>query len=75
MKQLKIHTDGKVLVSKDFRNKDIFEKVELTNGIHRKLVDKIRKSFDIMYYSDTKWDKSNSLIIDYAKKEGKLIYS
>lgn len=64
-----------IVVSKDFRGKDIFEKVELVSGIHRELVKKVKKPFDIVYYSDTEWNKGHSLIINAAKKEGKSIYA
>ena len=63
-----------MIVSKDFRNKDIFQRVELTRGIHRKLIDEILKPFDIMYYSDEEWVAGNSLIINAAKEEGIVIY-
>ena len=63
-----------MIVSKDFRNKDIFQRVELTRGIHRKLIDEIMKPFDIMYYSDKEWVAGNSLIINAAKEEGVVIY-
>ena len=63
-----------IIVSKDFRNKDIFQKVELTRGVHRKLIDEIMKPFDIMYYSDEEWIAGNSLIINAAKAEGVVIY-
>ena len=63
-----------IIISKDFRNKDIFERVELTRGIHRELVNRIKKPFDIMYYSDKEWDKGHSLIINAAKEEGEVIY-
>lgn len=63
-----------IIVSKDFREKDIFKRVELTRGIHRKLIDEIMKPFDIIYYSDEEWKKGHSLIINAAKKEGVVIY-
>lgn len=63
-----------IVISKDFRNKDIFERVQLTKDVHWKLVEKIMKPFDIMYYSDEEWDKSSSLIINAAKEKGELIY-
>ncbi|OGS18128.1 MAG: hypothetical protein A3J83_05705 [Elusimicrobia bacterium RIFOXYA2_FULL_40_6] len=59
-----------MVISKDLRNKDIFEKVQLTRGIHRELVKQIRKPIDIMYYSDREWSKNSSLIINTAKTEG-----
>jgi len=63
-----------IVVSKDFRNKDIFEVVYLTKDIHWKLVEYVMKPFDIMYYSDEEWEKGDSLIINAAKKEGDVIY-
>ncbi len=63
-----------IIVSKDFRNKSIFERVELTTGIGRELVKKTMKPFDIMYYSDEEWKKGHSLIINAAKEEGVVIF-
>ena len=63
-----------IIVSPDFRNKDIFEKVKLTTGIGRELVKRTKKPYDIMYYSDLEWSRGHSLIINAAKKEGKIIY-
>lgn len=63
-----------IIVSRDFRNKSIFERVELTVGINRELVKKTMKPFDIMYYSDEEWEEGNSLIINAAKEEGEVIY-
>jgi predicted nucleotidyltransferase len=63
-----------IVVSKVFRGKSIFERVELTAGIGRELVKKFIKPFDIIYYSDEEWKKGNSLIINSAKKEGEIIY-
>ncbi|MEO0300241.1 MAG: nucleotidyltransferase domain-containing protein, partial [candidate division WOR-3 bacterium] len=63
-----------IIVSKEFRNKNIFERIELTAGINRELVKRTMKPFDIMYYSDEEWEKSNSLIINTAKREGEIIY-
>lgn len=63
-----------IIVSKDFRDKDIFERVELTRGIHRELVNKIMKPFDIIYCSDEEWENGNSIIINAAKEEGDVIY-
>jgi len=63
-----------VIVSKDFRGKDIFEKIKLISGIHKELVRKFRRPFDLMYYSDTEWNKGSSILINSAKKEGITIY-
>jgi predicted nucleotidyltransferase len=63
-----------MIVSKDFRNKDIFQRVELTRGIHRKLIDEIMRPFDIIYCSDEEWVAGNSLTINAAKEGGVVIY-
>jgi len=63
-----------IVVSKDFRNKSIFERAELTIGLDRELVKRLKKPFDIIYYSDEEWEKGNSLIISSAKKDGEVIY-
>jgi predicted nucleotidyltransferase len=64
-----------IIVSRDFRGKDIFERVELTTGIGRELVHRIRKPFDIMYYSDEEWKEGRSIIINAARREGEIIYA
>ncbi|HGE72364.1 TPA: nucleotidyltransferase domain-containing protein [Candidatus Poribacteria bacterium] len=63
-----------IIVSKDFRNKSIFERVEQTCGIDRELVRRTKKPFDILYYSDEEWENSSSLAINAAKKDGIVIY-
>lgn len=63
-----------IVVSKDFRNKNIFDIAHLTKDIHWKLVEKLMKPFDIIYYSDIEWNKGHSIIINAAKKNGEVIY-
>lgn len=63
-----------IIISKDFRGKNIFEIINLTKDIHWKLVENVMKPFDIMYYSDEEWEKGNSLIINSAKREGVVVY-
>jgi len=63
-----------IVVSRNFRNRGIFERVNLTKDIHWELVERILKPFDLMYYSDEDWKKGNSLIINAAKREGTVIY-
>jgi predicted nucleotidyltransferase len=64
-----------IIVSRDFRDKDIFERVSLTTGIGRELVRKTGKPFDIMFYSDREWKEGNSIIISAARQQGELLYS
>lgn len=63
-----------IVVSKDFREKDIFKKVALTHGLHNELVNKINKPVDLMYYSDKEWESGSSITMNTAKHEG-LIFS
>jgi len=63
-----------IIVSSDFRDKSIFERVKLTTGIGRELVKRVKKPFDLIYYSDEEWEKGSSLTINAAKDEGVVIY-
>lgn len=63
-----------IIVSKIFRNKSIFERVELTGGIGRKLVRTFKKPFDLMFYSDLEWEKGRSPVINAAKHDGILLH-
>jgi predicted nucleotidyltransferase len=64
-----------IIVSQNFRNKSIFERVKLTTGIGRKLVKTFKKPFDLMFYSDLEWNHSRSIVIDAARNEGKELQS
>jgi predicted nucleotidyltransferase len=63
-----------IIVSRNFRNKSIFERVELTSGIGRKLVKTFKKPFDLMFYSDLEWEDGHSVVINAAQKEGIALY-
>ncbi|MCP2604773.1 nucleotidyltransferase domain-containing protein [Candidatus Aminicenantes bacterium AH-873-B07] len=63
-----------IIVSRDFRDKNIFERVKLTTGLGRELVRKFKKPFDLIYYSDKEWEEKNFLIINEAKEYGEVIY-
>ena len=63
-----------IIVSRDFRGKSLFKRVELTTGINLELVRKTRKPFELLYYSDLEWKKGDSVIISAAKSEGEIIY-
>ena len=62
-----------IIVSSDFRDKDIFERVELLSGLHREFVKTIKRPLDILYYSDKEWEEGRSLIINSAKMSGELL--
>lgn len=63
-----------IIVSSDFRNKGIFERVKLSAGIGRELVKRFKKPFDLIYYSDEEWEGKSFLIINEAKQYGEVIY-
>jgi hypothetical protein len=63
-----------IIVSTNFRDKSIFERVKLTTGIGRGLVSRLKMPFDLIYYSDEEWEKENFLIINEAKEKGEVIY-
>jgi predicted nucleotidyltransferase len=63
-----------IIVSKDFRDKGIFERIEKTTGIGRELVKRFKVPFDLIYYSDEEWEKRNLLLINEAREYGKVIY-
>ena len=63
------------IVSPLFRDKSIFERVELTTGIGRSLVKTFKKPFDLIFYSDIEWDELCSPVIDAAKREGQILFS
>jgi predicted nucleotidyltransferase len=63
-----------IIVSKNLRDKNLFEKVSLMSDVHIELVKKCKRPFDIMYYSDEEWKNGFSYIIKIAKKEGEVIF-
>lgn len=63
-----------IIVSEDFRGKDIFDRVKITRGVHRGLVKEFMKPFDLIYYSDEEWETGSSSIINEAKEYGEVIY-
>ena len=63
-----------IIVSKEFRGKNLFDRVRLATGINRELVYQTGEPFDLLYYSDLEWRKGASFIINEAKREGKVIY-
>jgi len=63
-----------IIISRDFRGKDLFERVKLASGINRQLVYQTGKPFDLLYYSDQEWREGSSLMVSLAKQEGEVIY-
>lgn len=63
-----------IVVSPDFRDKGLFERVRATSGIGRALVKRFKKPFDLLFYSDVEWDKADSVVIDIARREGMVLH-
>jgi predicted nucleotidyltransferase len=59
-----------LVVSEDFEDKDIFSRIDITAGIHRRLVEQLLMPVDIMYFSLSEWNEEKSLIIGAAKEQG-----
>jgi predicted nucleotidyltransferase len=57
-----------IIVSNHFENRDLFERIALSDGLHKKLVQRFRKPFDLMYYSNEEWSNGDSLIIKMDKR-------
>lgn len=64
-----------LVLSDFFENKNIFQKAKATDGLEWILVKKFKIPFVILYYSNSEWENSNSLIISEAKNSGTFIYS
>lgn len=63
-----------IVISPSFNDMDIFERLDNASGIHRALVERLRRPVDILYYSDLEWGRESSLMIQTAKDEGEVIY-
>jgi predicted nucleotidyltransferase len=63
-----------IIVSKDFRDRSMFERVKKTTGIGRELVKRFQIPFDLIFYSDEEWEKKSFLLINEAKEKGRVIY-
>lgn len=63
-----------IIVSNDFKNKDLFERVFLMRGMHTELVKIFRRPFDLMYHSEEEWEREYSPVINTAKEEGEVIW-
>lgn len=61
-----------VIVSKDFRNKDIFKRVKLIKDAEIETIRKFMIPLDIIMLTPEELENENSIIADFAKK-GELI--
>ena len=60
------------IVSRDFDEKDIFQKAETLKGLKWALVEKFMLPFDIIPLSLKEWQESSSLVVDFVK-EGEVL--
>lgn len=73
----KIHDDSDidiVIVSKDFKGKDIFERAKLTKEAEIVTIRKFMAPLDIITLTPEEFEDKTSLISSYAKN-GKTIYA
>ena len=57
-----------VLVSPAFEGKDIFQRVGMTKGMHRRLVKRFNLPFDIVFCSVTEWNRAGSLFLQEIRR-------
>lgn len=62
-----------VIVSEDFRNKDIFERVKLIKEAEIKTIKRFMIPLDIITMTPEEFESETSLISNYARN-GKVIY-
>ncbi len=62
-----------VIVSENFRNKNLSERIKMMLGVNRQLVNALDKPVDTVFYSDKEWEQENSLIINEAKQYGTIL--
>ena len=63
-----------LIVSEDFRNKDIFERAKLTKDAEIKTITKFMVPLDIVTLTSEEFESGKSLIAEYARK-GKVMYA
>ena len=71
-KQTKESDIDVIIISDDFRNKDIFERADITKDAEIKTIKKFLIPFDIVTLTPEEFE--NSLFFEYAKK-GEVIYA
>jgi predicted nucleotidyltransferase len=60
------------VISRDFDEKDVFQKAEMLKGLKWTLVEKFELAFDIVPVSLKQWRESSSLVVDFIKERGAL---
>ena len=62
-----------VIVSEDFRGKDIFEKSAMLSGIEWEVIKRFMIPLDIVTLSPEEWESESSILVSYAR-EGEVLY-
>ncbi len=63
-----------IVISKDFRNKDIFKRARLTKDAEISTIRKFMIPFDILTMTPEEFESGDSLLSEYAR-EGEIIYA
>lgn len=63
-----------VIISQDFKRKDIFKRAEMTGLAEWETIRKYKVPFDIVTMTPEEFDKGGSIIADYAQ-QGKTVYA
>lgn len=63
-----------LIISSDFRNKDIFERAKLTKEAEIKTIKKFRVPLDIITLTSDEFESGKSLVAEFARK-GKVMYA
>ena len=56
------------VISRDFNEKDVFQKAEMLKGLKWALVEKFEFAFDIVPVSLKQWQQSSSLVVDFIRE-------
>jgi len=63
-----------IVISSDFRNKDIFKRARLTKEAEISTIRKFMIPFDILTMTPEEFESEDSLLADYAR-EGEVVYA
>ena len=56
------------VISRDFNEKDVFQRAEMLKGLKWTLVEKFELAFDIVPVSLKQWQESSSLVVDFIRE-------
>jgi uncharacterized protein len=64
-----------IIVSEDFRDKDIFERADLIGDVEYLTVKKYKIPIDLLLKTPGEIEKGASVTADYVKKEGVVVWA